>query len=767
MSEVGRALPSESSALHVSGRAIYVADLATRFNGLLHAWPVQVPVAHARVVNIQTDAAANVAGVVWILTSRDIPGENDTGPARHDEPLLPSEVQYHGQAVAWVLAESEEQAKLASEQVRVEYEELPAVVSISAAMAADSYHTEELQIRRGHPEAELQNAPIRLEGELEIGGQEHFYLEMQASLAQPDVSGGLHVYSSTQHPNETQAIVARVLGVPKHQIVCEAPRMGGAFGGKEVQANAFAAIAALGAHVTGRPVMVRLDRRRDMILTGKRHPFWARYEAGCSRDGKLLSAKLTLVSDGGYSLDLSRPVLSRALFHVDNAYLIPHLEVTGRVAKTHKTSQTAFRGFGGPQGMLVMEEVLDHVARRTGLAPHDVRARNFYREGDCTHFGQRVNNAERITRIDRELKASADFTQRTTETEEFNAEHTVVKRGIAITPVKFGISFTTAFFNQAGALVLIYQDGSVQVNHGGTEMGQGLTTKIQQIAADALGLERRSIRVMSTRTDKVPNTSATAASTGSDLNGAAVHEACTKLRARLAEVAARLLDAAPDEICFERGELHRQGRDEQRIAFPKVVARAYLDRVQLFASGHYATPGIHFDEERGRGEPFHYFCFGAAVSEVEVDGETGEYRLLRVDLLADAGNSLSPMIDLGQVEGGFVQGVGWLTREDLRWDEQGKLLTIGASTYKLPTLSDVPEVFNARLLDRAAEPGVIHGSKAVGEPPFMLALSVREALRAAVAAFASSPPERVSLGCPATPEQMLWAIDRVRAPASR
>ncbi len=763
MSEVGRAIPAESAALHVSGRALYVDDLATRFSGLLHAWPVQAPHAHARVLSIQTDAARTMPGVVWVLTSRDVPGENDTGPARHDEPLLPSEVQYHGQAVAWVLAESEERAKLASLQVRVEYEPLPVIASIAAAMAAESFQSDELCIRRGQPEAELQRAPLRIAGEIEIGGQEHFYLEMHASIALRDASGGLHVYSSTQHPSETQAIVARVLGVPKHEIVCESPRMGGAFGGKEVQANAFAAVAALGAHVTGRPVVVRLDRRRDMTLTGKRHPFWACYEAGCSPEGKLLAAKLSLVSDGGYSLDLSRPVLSRALFHVDNAYLIPHLEVTGRVAKTHKTSQTAFRGFGGPQGMVVIEEILDHIARKTGLAPHEVRARNFYRDGDCTHYGQRVTHAERIARIDSELKASSDFEQRITSVDAFNAANTTLKRGLAITPVKFGISFTTAFFNQAGALVLIYQDGSVQVNHGGTEMGQGLTTKIRQIAADALGLKQESIRVMSTRTDKVPNTSATAASTGSDLNGAAVHQACTKLRERLSQVAARLLDAAPDEVLFECGEIYRQGRTERRVPFAKVVARAYLERVQLFASGHYATPGIHFDEERGRGEPFHYFCFGGAASEVEVDGETGEYRLLRVDLLADAGNSLSPMIDIGQVEGGFVQGVGWLTREDLRWDEQGKLLTVGASSYKLPALSDIPEAFHTRLLQRAAEPGVIYGSKAVGEPPFMLALSVREALRAAVAAFASTAPARVTLGCPATPEQVLWAIDRVRA----
>lgn len=763
MSEVGTPLLHESAEAHVTGSALYTDDLVARFASPLHAWPVCSQHAHARILSIDTHAALACPGVVHVLTALDIPGENDVGPAVHDEPLLPEVAQHHGQALAWVLAETEEAATLGAARVRVEAEPLPAILTIEDALRAGSFHTQSLQIRRGSPEEALVDAPLRVQGELTLGAQEHFYLETQCAIATEDRDRGMMVHSSTQHPAETQAIVARVLGCGKHLVTCESLRMGGAFGGKEVQANAFAAIAALGARVTHRPVRVRLDRKRDMLLTGKRHPFRVDYDVGFDREGKLLALELTLFSDGGFSLDLSKPILQRALFHIDSCYFLPNVVVSGRVVKTHKTSQTAFRGFGGPQGMLAIEEVIDHVARVTGLDPHVVRQRNFYRADDTTHYGQTVRHAERIALIDARLCERASFAERQAEVRAFNASHTLLKRGVALTPVKFGISFTTSFFNQAGALVLIYQDGSVQLNHGGTEMGQGLHTKMLQVAADALGIESAAIRVMPTRTDKVPNTSATAASSGTDLNGAAVLAACQTLRERLSVVAARMLNVSHEEAVFEKGRVFVLGRVEHSLDFRRVVERAYLDRVPLFATGYYRTPGIHFDEQLGRGEPFHYFAYGAAVSEVEVDGDTGEYHLRAVDIVHDVGRSLSPLIDRGQVEGGFVQGLGYLTREEMLWDAEGKQRILGASTYKLPSLHDIPEHFEVEFLPAAEESGVIHGSKAVGEPPLMLAISVREALRAAVAAFSRKPDARVTLGSPATPEAVFWAIERVRA----
>ncbi|HKU39159.1 MAG TPA: xanthine dehydrogenase molybdopterin binding subunit, partial [Polyangiales bacterium] len=686
-------------------------------------------------MRIDGTAARRAPGVLALLTAADVPGENDTGPARHDEPLFPSEVCFHGQPVAWIVAESEEQARRAAAQVHVLYEPLPAIASIQSAIAADSFLTELEVMRRGEPHTALASAPHRVRGELFIGGQEHFYLETQAALAWIDESESVFVHSSTQHPTETQEIVARVLGRKRSEVVVQCTRMGGAFGGKETQANVWAAVAALAASKLGRPVRVRLNRQQDTTLTGKRHPFLARFDVGFGHQGELHGLKIELYSDGGYSLDLSAPVLGRAMFHVDNCYRLPHVEVLGRVCRTHHVSHTAFRGFGGPQGMLVIEDILARIAQRLALAPDVVRERNFYLPGDTTHYGQTVRGADRIGRIWGELKATSDYAARCKAIGEWNASHAHAKRGLAITPVKFGISFTTSFFNQAGALVLIYKDGSVHVNHGGTEMGQGLHTKVLQIAADALGLPLSALRIMPTRTDKVPNTSATAASSGSDLNGAAVRAACDTLRERLAEVAARRFRCHPAELVFAGGRVHPVSAPQSSVAFEEIVAEAYLARVSLSATGFYRTPNIWFDRATGTGKPFHYFAYGAAVSEVEVDRFTGQYRLLRVDILHDAGDSLSPLIDRGQVEGGFIQGVGWLTSEELVWSASGALQTSGASTYKLPTLGECPEHFHVALLTRAAEPGVVYGSKAVGEPPFMLAFSAREALRAAVAAF--------------------------------
>lgn len=755
MKRTGLPLPHESARLHVTGEALYTDDLLNRFPALLHAWPVLAPHAHAELTHLDASGALATPAVVSVLTAADVPGEGDSGPVRHDEPIFPSEVMFHNQPVAWVLGETLEAARLGALAVVAEYRPLPPILSVEDAIAAESFHSGPHAIRRGDADAELARSPHRLEGELHIGGQEHFYLETQATLAWLDESGGVSLHSSTQHPSETQEIVARVLGVPRHMVTVECLRMGGAFGGKETQANCFAAVAALGARKTGRPVRIRFSRRLDIAITGKRHPFLARFSAGFSNDGRVQAARIHLFADGGWSPDLSEAILGRAMFHVDNAYYLPALEVTGFVAKTHKTSQTAFRGFGGPQGMLVIEDILDRIARTLHLPPHVVRQRNFYREGQSTHYGQPVKDAARIAQIWERLQKSSRFTGRQEEVTAFNAAHPNCRRGIAITPVKFGISFTATLYNQAGALVLVYRDGSVQVNHGGTEMGQGLYTKIGQIAVDALGVKPEAIRLMPTRTDKIPNTSATAASSGTDLNGAAVLDACRTIRAALEPVAAAMLECPPSQVRFDDGNVFAAEHSGHILPFAKVVEAAYRQRVPLFASGFYRTPEIYYDPKACQGRPFYYYAYGAAVSEVEVDAFTGQYRLLRADLLEDVGDSLSPLVDRGQIEGGFIQGVGWLTLEELVWDAEGRLATNGASTYKLPSWSEMPAEFYVDFLPRAAEPGVVFGSKAVGEPPLMLALSVREALREAVASFG---PGIVELDSPCTPERIFFAI---------
>jgi xanthine dehydrogenase large subunit len=761
MNAAGRPLPHESARGHVTGDALYTDDLIGRFSGLLHAWPVVAPHAHALVAGVEVSAAMEAPGVAWVLTGADVPGEGDSGANRHDEPLFPSEVMYHHQPVAWVLADTVEAARQGAARVRVEYQPLPAILTIEEAIEAGSYLTGEHRIANGDISG-LDQCALHFDGELKIGGQEHFYLETQAAIAWIDEAGFASVHSSTQHPSETQEVVARVLGIPRNQVIVECVRMGGAFGGKEVQANPYAAIAALGAWKMQRPVRVRLSRELDIALTGKRHPYVIRYSAGFTADGLLQAIRVQLYSDGGWSLDLSEPVLWRSLFHIDNAYRLPAVEVTGRVCRTHKTSQTAFRGFGGPQGMIAVEEILSQAAARLGLPAHIVRERNFYREGDSTHYGEKVEGAGRIATIWNRLKKTSGFDQRRSEIAGFNARSAHKKRGLGMTPVKFGISFTATLYNQAGALVLVYRDGTVQVNHGGTEMGQGLFTKVLQVAADTLGVTTTQVRVMPTRTDKVPNTSATAASSGSDLNGAAVADACAQIKARLAAVAAELLDCDGSAVRFEAGNVSVAAG--KSIAFAALCEAAYKQRVPLFAQGYYRTPDIHFDFNTSRGKPFHYYAYGAAVSEVEVDGFTGEYRLLRTDILQDVGDSISPLVDRGQIEGGFLQGVGWLTLEELLWDTSGRVSTAGASTYKLPSWSEMPEIFNVDMLERAAQPGVILGSKAVGEPPLMLAFSVREAIRDAVAAFGND--EAVSFDSPATPERVFFAVRRVRGSTS-
>lgn len=727
-------LRHESALGHVTGGAVYAFDQALK-RPMLDMWPVCSKVARGKITKLDFSEALAMPGVRAILSAKDVPGMNNVGPARHDEPLFAEdEVFYKGQLIAVVIGESEEECRLAAEKAVVEYEVMKPLLGIKAAIAAESYHTDPHVLDRGDVEKALAEAPHVIEEEFEIGGQEHFYLETHACWAEEDGEGGYHVVSSTQHPSEVQAIVAEVMGVTKHFVVVESPRMGGGFGGKETQGNCWAAACALGAKTTGRPVRIQLDRDIDMMFTGKRHPFYCSYRAGYDDEGKLLGVEVDVTSDGGWSLDLSLPVTDRALFHLDNSYFIPHVKFSGRVAKTNTVSHTAFRGFGGPQGMLMIEEIVGRIALKLGLPAEEVRKRNFYGdsgEENLTHYEAPVGEA-RIRRIWEELLDSSKFAERKKGIAEFNAGSGMVKRGLAITPVKFGISFTLKSYNQAGALVLIYQDGSVQVNHGGTEMGQGLHTKILGVAMKELGLPREAIRLMNTRTDKVPNTSATAASSGSDLNGAAVADACRQIRERLAVVAAESLGGEPEDIVFSAGRV--AGRDGS-MDFSELAKVAYLKRVQLSAAGFYRTPELVWDWNHPKGKPFYYYAWGAAVSEVEVDGYTGMSKVLRADVLHDVGDSLNGNVDRGQIEGAFVQGMGWLTREELKWNGEGTLLSHSASTYAIPAFSDAPVDFRVNLLTDAAQKGTIHGSKAVGEPPFMLAISVREAIRDAVKAF--------------------------------
>ena len=768
MSPVGQRKSHESAVAHVSGTAIYTDDQREPA-GMLSLYPVLSLHARATISQLDIAPALTVAGCITVLTAADVPGENNTGVIVHDEVLLPTdEVSYYGQVVAWAVGETETAAREAAAKIVVEYAPLPALKTVQEAIAAQSYHNDLQVIRRGDPDLALTQAAHSVAGEVEIGGQDHFYLETQTSWVVPDGEGNIQVFASTQHPTETQAIVARILGLPENRVICTCLRMGGAFGGKESQANPFAAAAALATYKTGRPVRVRLRRHHDMLITGKRHGFLGQYEVGFDPDGKITALKATLTADGGWSLDLSPPVLARAMLHIDNAYYIPNLVVEGRIAKTNRVSNTAYRGFGGPQGMIVIEEVVDRIARILNLPPDLVRERNFYHgegETSTTHYDQEIVD-NRIARVWQEAKDQSGYGDRQEAVTTFNATSPYQKRGLAITPVKFGISFNKVQYNQAGALVLIYTDGSIQLNHGGTEMGQGLHTKMIQVAAKALGVKVERLRMMHTSTDKVPNTSATAASSGSDLNGQAVKDACKTLRDRMAAVAVRMLNLdAPEDMVFEDDWIYCRTYPSARISFDEVVQQTYNERISLAATGFYRTPNIFWDAKLSKGRPFYYFAYGAAVCEVEVDGFTGTFKLRQVDIVHDVGESLNPLVDKGQIEGAFVQGMGWLTMEELVWDGEGRLRTFAPSTYKIPTISEVPEQFTVHLLERAAQDGVIYGSKAVGEPPFMLAMAVREAIRAAVAAFGSA--NYVPLALPATPEATLWAIENVRAAVSQ
>ena len=757
----GHDLHHDSAIAHVTGRARYIDD---EHGAELCMWPLLAPHAHARLVSIDVAPALDLPGVLDVLWADTVPGHNDVGALRRDEPLFAEgEVLFHGQLVAAVVATSRDAARAGAAAIAVDYEELPALLDLGEAIAQGSFHDEPHIIRRGDCDAALAAAPHHLSGRLDIGGQEHLYLETHAAWAEADDSGGVHVSSSTQHPTEVQGVVARVLGLSNHRVTVVSPRMGGAFGGKETQGNGFAAAAALAALRTGRRVAWMLDRDVDMQVSGKRHPFRGDWEVGFDDEGTLLGLRVDLVADAGYAFDLSGSILDRGMYHLDASYYLPNVDFRGRAARTNRCSFTAFRGFGGPQGMLVTEDVISRVAAQLGLPPEQVRRHNLYRgEGETAtaHFGMPLGEV-RVGRMWDRLLVDADFATRREAIDRFNATASGVRRGLAITPAKFGISFTAGFLNQAGALVHVYKDGTVQVNHGGTEMGQGLYAKMQGVAVRELGLPPERVRVMKTRTDKVPNTSATAASSGADLNGAAVRNACLVLRETLSQVASELfwedqeIEVSPTDVTFAGGELRAEGAAP--LPFAQVAFQAWFRQRPLSATGYYQTPGLVYDRAAGRGRPFHYFTWGVGVTEVEIDLHTGAKRVLRADLLQDAGDSLNPAIDRGQVEGAYVQGVGWLTSEELKWDAAGRLLTHSASTYPIPTVSDAPSDLRVALLENATQDGVIHGSKAVGEPPFVLAMSAWEAIKDAVAA---SGPRKgpVDLEAPATHEAILKAV---------
>ena len=748
----------DSAIKHVTGRAEYTDDL-NEPAGTLHAYLGLSTVAHGRITSLDLDAVRKATGVHLVLTADDVPGENDiSATGLHDEPLLARDlVQFHGQPIFAVIAETRDQARRACQLAQVDYAELPHATDVLAARDAGmGYVTKPLKLARGDMAA-LAAAPRRIDGRLTVGGQEHFYLESQIAMAIPGEDDEIAIHVSTQHPSEVQHMVAHVLDVPSNAVVVNVRRMGGGFGGKESQMNVFACVAALAAKRLGRAVKLRPDRDDDMSITGKRHDFVIDYQVGFDDSGRIHAVGGDFYARCGYAADLSGPVTDRALFHADNAYYYPAVELRSHPVKTNTCSNTAFRGFGGPQGVIMAERVIEEIAYALGRDPLEIRKLNLYENGQLTPYHQEVED-QILPRIFAELEASSDYHARRQAVLDFNARGGVIRKGIALTPVKFGISFTATWYNQAGALIHIYSDGSVHLNHGGTEMGQGLNTKVAQVVAEALGISIDRIRITRTTTEKVPNTSATAASSGTDLNGMAALDACQQLLARLTDFAARSHGVTADQIAI--GETTRIG--DAALPFAEFIRAAYLDRVQLSAAGFYKTPKIHWNRDTGQGRPFYYFAYGAACAEVAVDTLTGEYVIERADVLHDVGRSLNPALDKGQVEGAFVQGTGWLTSEELWWDDKGRLRTHAPSTYKIPLASDRPKVFNVALADWSVNrETTIKRSKAVGEPPFMLGISVFEALNMAVASF-NGYRENPRLDAPATPERVLMAVERFR-----
>ncbi|MFI5032468.1 MAG: xanthine dehydrogenase molybdopterin binding subunit [Reyranellales bacterium] len=751
----------DSALKHVTGQAVYIDDMPEPA-GTLHAALVLSPIAHGRLKKVEVPDSP---GVVVVLDAKDILGKNDVAPVGTDEPLFATdEVLYAGMPLAMVVATTLDAARHAADGATIEIDAEPAILDIESALAAKAYVQAPQTLLRGDPDAAMKAAPHRLSAEFTVGGQEHFYLEGQIAFALPGEDGDIVVHTSTQHPTEVQHICARLLGCDFNRVTAVVRRLGGGFGGKESNASWVAGAAALAANHTGKPVKLRLPREVDMIATGKRHPFLYRYTVGFDGEGRVLALDAMLAADAGWSLDLTPGVVGRALTHTDNAYWIPHFRAVGYACKTHKQSNTAFRGFGGPQGVVIMEDALDRIAHQLGCDPVEVRALNFYNaEGDETPFGQKVEG-NLLPRVWAEAKHCSDWASRRVEIDAFNRTSPVLKRGLGLFPLKFGISFNIPHMNQAGALVHVYSDGSIRLNHGGTEMGQGLFIKVAQVVAEVFKVDIDRIRPTATSTAEVPNTSPTAASTGSDLNGWAAFAAADTIKKRMIVFAAEHFGVGEGEIEFADNTVRiAKPGSNQVVSFNELTKLCYLGRVSLSSTGYYKTPKIHWDGAAMKGRPFFYFSFGAAAAEVAIDTLTGESRVLRADLVQDCGTSLNPAIDLGQIEGAFVQGQGWLTCEELWWDKQGRLRTVGPSTYKIPGSRDAPAIFNVKMLDNApSTEATIFRSKAVGEPPLMLATAVWTALKDAIAATAfvkkGDGKTAVRLDAPATPERILAAI---------
>ncbi len=759
-SGVGRSVKHDSADKHVSGEAVYIDD-RLEFPNQLHVYARLSDRAHARILSIDTGPCYQFPGVRIAITHEDIPGLKDIGPLLPGDPLLAIDlVEFVGQPVLAVAAADLATARQAALAAVIEYEDLEPVLDVVQALRAKHFVLDSHTHQRGDSATALASAPQRLQGQLHIGGQEHFYLETQVSSVMPTEDGGMLVYCSTQNPTEIQKLVAEVLNLSMNKVVVDMRRMGGGFGGKETQAASPACLCAVIAHLTGQPTKMRLPRVEDMLMTGKRHPFYIEYDVGFDASGRLHGIALDLAANCGYSPDLSASIVDRAMFHADNAYYLGDATINGHRCKTHTASNTAYRGFGGPQGMVAIEEVMDRIARHLGLDPLAVRKANYYgkTERNVTHYYQTVEH-NLLEEMTAELEASSDYAGRREAIRRFNADSPILKKGLALTPVKFGISFTASFLNQAGALIHIYTDGSIHLNHGGTEMGQGLNVKVAQVVAEVFQVDIERIQITATNTDKVPNTSPTAASSGADLNGKAAQNAALTLKQRLVEFAARHYQVSEEDVEFRNGHVRVRNTF---VSFAGLVQQAYVGQVSLSSTGYYKTPKIYYDRTQARGRPFYYFAYGAACVEVIVDTLTGEYKTLRADILHDVGASLNPAIDIGQVEGGFIQGLGWLTTEELVWDSKGKLLTNGPASYKIPAVADMPLDLRIKLVENRKNPeDTVFHSKAVGEPPFMLGIAAWCALKDAVASLANYRLQP-AIDAPATPERVLWGCEQMR-----
>ncbi|GLX90764.1 xanthine dehydrogenase molybdopterin binding subunit [Pseudomonas fragi] len=762
---VGRSVKHDSAQKHVCGEAQYIDD-RLEFPNQLHVYARLSDRAHAKIIRVDTSPCYVIDGVRLVITHHDIPGLKDIGPLLPGDPLLAIDtVEFVGQPILAVAACDLDTARTAAMAAIIEYEDLEPVLDVVEALRKKHFVLDSHTHRRGDSANALAHAEHRLQGTLHIGGQEHFYLETQISSVMPTEDGGMIVYCSTQNPTEIQKLVAEVLDVSMNKIVVDMRRMGGGFGGKETQAASPACLCAVVARITGQPTKMRLPRVEDMQMTGKRHPFYVEYDVGFDARGRLQGIQLELAGNCGYSPDLSASIVDRAMFHADNAYYLGDATINGHRCKTNTASNTAYRGFGGPQGMVAIEQVMDHIARHLGLDPLAVRKINYYgkTERNETHYYQTVEH-NLLDEMTADLEASSQYAQRREAIKAFNASSPFLKKGLALTPVKFGISFTASFLNQAGALIHVYTDGSIHLNHGGTEMGQGLNTKVAQVVAEVFQVDISRVQITATNTDKVPNTSPTAASSGTDLNGKAAQNAAEIIKQRLIAFAAATYAVSEHEVIFHNGQV-RVG--ELLLSFETLIQQAYFGQVSLSSTGYYKTPKIFYDRSQARGRPFYYFAFGAACAEVIVDTLTGEYKMLRTDILHDVGASLNPAIDIGQVEGGYIQGAGWLTMEELVWNAKGKLMTNGPASYKIPAVADMPLDLRVTLVENRKNPeDTVFHSKAVGEPPFMLGIAAWCAIKDAVASLANYRVQP-DIDAPATPERVLWGCEQMRKHAQQ